>query len=257
MSSIAERRKFILDHITESGFVKVAELAEYLNVTQTTIRKDLNALENKGILKRAYGSAMLSSSPVIDMNMGSKRLIHYKEKQAIAIQANTLVEDNDSIIISAGSTMGVFAEVLSFSNKRVHIVTPAVNVSMILGDKLNITTMQLGGILYGNSLCVTGTEAIKKLDSIHCSKVLFGVDGFDIEYGATCATPEEAEMTRRMIQVCDTSIVLADSSKIGNKGFSRICHATDVDTLITDSGISKEDVAAIEKKGIKVIVAEL
>lgn len=256
MSSIAERRKFILDHITEMGFVKVSELAEYLNVTQTTIRKDLTALEKKGILRRAYGSALLSSSPVIDMNMGSKRLIRYKEKQAIAIKANNLVEDNDSIIISAGSTMGVFAEVLSLSNKRVHIVTPAVNVSMILGDKLNITTMQLGGILYGNSLCVTGTEALKKLDSIHCSKVLFGIDGFDVDYGATCATPEEAELTRRMMQACDTNIVLADSSKLGCRGFSRICHIEEIHTLITDSGISEEYVAAIEKKGVKVIIAE-
>jgi len=255
MSSIAERRKFIVDHITEIGFVKVSELAEHLNVTQTTIRKDLNALENKGILKRAYGSAMSSASPILDMNMGSKRLLHYKEKQQISIEANKLIEENDSIIISAGSTMGVFAEGLSLSNKRVHIVTPAVNVSMILGDKLNITTMQLGGILYGNSLCVTGSEAIKKLDGIHCSKVLFGVDGFDIEYGATCATPEEAEMTNKMIKVCDKSIVLADSSKIGFKGFCRICMLNEVDVLITDSGITEGQKTAIESKGVKVIIA--
>lgn len=256
MSSIAERRKYILDHITEKGYVKVSEIAEVLNVTPTTIRKDLSALERQGVLKRAYGSAMASSSPVLDINMAAKRLVRLKEKQSIAAAAIKLINENDSVIVSAGSTMGVFSEILSNSGKRVHVVTPAVNVSMLLGDRPHITTMQLGGVLYGNSLCVIGSEALSKLDTVHCSKVLFGVDGFDVEHGATCATPEEAEMTHRMIEVSDCSVVLADSSKIGFKGFSRICTMEDVDILITDDGITEGQKKDIESRGIKVIVAK-
>lgn len=255
MSSVAERRKFILDKITEKGFVKVADLADVLHVTQTTIRKDLTFLERQGVLHRAYGSALVTSVPILDINLNTKRLVHFKEKQKIAQAAVKLVEENDSIIISAGSTMAVFTEYLS-GRKNLNVVTPAVNVAMLLGDLNNITVMQLGGILYGNSMCVTGSEAIDKLDRLHCSKVFFGVDGFDPEHGVTCATTEEAAMTYKMMEVSNKSIVLADSSKIGFRGFGRICRVDEVDILITDSGISHEQKRQIEKAGVKIIIAQ-
>jgi DeoR family transcriptional regulator of aga operon len=138
---------------------------------------------------------------------------------------------------------------------RLNIVTPAVNISMAMGDMSGVSVMQLGGILYGNSLCVIGTEAKSQLENLHCSKLFFGVDGIDPEVGVTCATVEEAEQLARMMRVVNTSIVLADSSKVRFRGFSRICGCEDVDILITDSGVSDEDRKALEKAGVKVVIA--
>ena len=253
MTSIAERHKYILDNINQKGFVKVADLAEALGVTPTTIRKDLNILESRGALHRAYGSALTSSAPVLDINLNTKRLHHFAEKRRIAQRAVSLVGENDSVIISSGSTMAVFAENLT-PKGRLNVVTPAVNIAMLLGDVPGITVMQLGGILYGNSMCVTGIEAINKLSQIHCSKIFFGVDGIDAEAGITCLAMEEADLTRKMIEVCDMAIVLADSSKIGFKGFSRICQIDEVDVIVTDSGISLESKRKIESLGVRVIV---
>ncbi len=253
MTSIAERHKYILDNINQKGFVKVADLAEALGVTPTTIRKDLNILESRGALHRAYGSALTSSAPVLDINLNTKRLHHFAEKRRIAQRAVSLVGDNDSVIISSGSTMAVFAENLT-PKGRLNVVTPAVNIAMLLGDVPGITVMQLGGILYGNSMCVTGIEAINKLSQIHCSKIFFGVDGIDAEAGITCLAMEEADLTRKMIEVCDMAIVLADSSKIGFKGFSRICQIDEIDVIVTDSGISLENKRKIESLGVRVIV---
>ena len=253
MTSIAERHKYILDNINQKGFVKVADLAEALGVTPTTIRKDLNILESRGALHRAYGSALTSSAPVLDINLNTKRLHHFAEKRRIAQRAVSLVGDNDSVIISSGSTMAVFAENLT-PKGRLNVVTPAVNIAMLLGDVPGITVMQLGGILYGNSMCVTGIEAINKLSQIHCSKIFFGVDGIDAEAGITCLAMEEADLTRKMFDVCDMAIVLADSSKIGFKGFSRICQIDEIDVIVTDSGISLESKRKIESLGVRVIV---
>ena len=175
------------------------------------------------------------------------------EKRRIAQRAVSLVGDNDSVIISSGSTMAVFAENLT-PKGRLNVVTPAVNIAMLLGDVPGITVMQLGGILYGNSMCVTGIEAINKLSQIHCSKIFFGVDGIDAEAGITCLAMEEADLTRKMIEVCDMAIVLADSSKIGFKGFSRICQIDEIDVIVTDSGISLESKRKIESLGVRVIV---
>ena len=254
MTSIAERRKYIIDNITANGFVKVSDLAEELNVTPATIRKDLTILEGQGLLYRAYGSALPTSAQVMDINLNTKRLIHLNQKQRIARRAQELIGENDSIILSAGSTVAVFAEVLK-PKGRLYVVTSAVNISMLLGDMINVTVMQLGGILYGNSLCVIGLEAIQSLSNVHCGKVFFGVDGVDPDHGVTCATLEEANLTHKMMEVSGTSIVLADSSKLGVKGFGRICATEDVDVLVTDSGISDQMKKSLESKGVRVIVA--
>ncbi len=254
MSNLAERRKYILDNIFQNGFVKVADLAEALGVTQATIRKDLTDLESQGLLYRAYGSALPTSAQVMDINLNTKRLINLKLKQRIALKAQEFISENDSIILSAGSTLGVFAEMLK-PKGRLNVVTPAVNVAMLLGDMAGVTIMQLGGLLYGNSMCVIGTEAKDTLRSVHCSKLFFSVDGIDPGFGFTCATIEEADLTHRMTEVSDVSIVLADSTKIGHRGFSRICTFDEVDILITDSGIRDSDRKAIEKLGVKVVVA--
>lgn len=252
MSSIAERRKYILDNIREQGFVNVADLASHLDVTQATIRKDLNFLESQGVLYRAYGSAIVASDPVMDVNLNTKRLFHFNEKQAIAAKAAELIEANDSIFISAGSTMAVFAEKVK-PKGRLNVVTPSVNVSMLLGDIPGVTVMQLGGILYGNSMCVTGGDALEQIKHLQCSKLFFGVDGADPDLGFSCATPEESILTYKMIESSSSVIVLADSSKIGFAGFGHICKADEIDILITDRGISEEKVRGFEAKGVKVI----
>lgn len=254
MTSIAERRKFILDNIFQNGFVRVADLAEALSVTQTTIRKDLTYLEGQGLLYRAYGSALPTTAQVMDISLNTKKLINFKKKQKIAARAVAMLQENDSIIMGAGSTLEVMAEMLK-PKGRLNIVTPAVNISMAMGDMSGVSVMQLGGILYGNSLCVIGSEAKSQLENLHCSKLFFGVDGIDPEVGVTCATVEEAEQLARMMRVVNTSIVLADSSKVRYRGFSRICGCEDVDILITDSGVSDEDRKALEKAGVKVVIA--
>ena len=254
MTSIAERRKFILDSIFQNGFVRVADLAEKLSVTQTTIRKDLTYLERQGLLYRAYGSALPTTAQVMDISLNTKKLINFKKKQRIAARAVELLQENDSIIMGAGSTLEVMAEMLK-PKGRLNVVTPAVNISMALGDMSGVSVMQLGGILYGNSFCVIGSEAKSQLENLHCSKLFFGVDGIDPEVGVTCATVEEAELLARMTRIVSTTIVLADSSKIRYRGFRRICGCEDVDILITDSGISEEARAAIEQKGVKIIIA--
>ena len=253
MSTIGERRKYILDNILKDGFVKVSELAETLGVTQTTIRKDLTYLESQGVLQRAHGSAIPTTPQVMDINLSAKRLINYDAKQKIAEKAAELIQSDDSILLASGSTISLFAEVLK-PKGRLNVVSISVNISAHLGDIPGITVMQVGGILYGNTLSVLGAEASKTIENLYCSKVFFGVDGLDLDYGITCGTGEEASITKKMMTSSQTSIVLSDSSKIGQRGFARICEVGDIDILITDSGISDEIRQRIEQLGVKLII---
>ncbi len=254
MSTIEQRRKYILDHIVKDGFVKVSDLAESLGVTQTTIRKDLNYLESQGVLQRAHGSAIPPSQQMMDLNLSAKKLINFEAKQKIAEKAASLIKSDDSILVASGSTISLFAEALK-PKGRLNVVSISVNISAHLGDIPGITVMQVGGILYGNTLSVLGAEASKTIENLYCSKVFFGVDGIDLDYGLTCGTGEEASITQKMMQSSQTKIVLSDSSKVGQRGFARICEVGDIDILITDSGMPLETRQRIENMGVKLIIA--
>ena len=254
MSTIEQRRKYILDHIVKDGFVKVSDLAESLGVTQTTIRKDLNYLESQGVLQRAHGSAIPPSQQMMDLNLSAKKLINFEAKQKIAEKAASLIKSDDSILVASGSTISLFAEALK-PKGRLNVVSISVNISAHLGDIPGITVMQVGGILYGNTLSVLGAEASKTIENLYCSKVFFGVDGIDLDYGLTCGTGEEASITQKMMQSSQTKIVLSDSSKVGQRGFARICEVGDIDILITDSGMPLDTRQRIENMGVKLIIA--
>lgn len=254
MSSIADRRNKIIEIVSRKGFVKVKDLSKELDVTPVTIRKDLSFLEDQNYIYRAHGSAMPARTPVRDISIKNKKVINSHLKENIGKAAAKLVKENDSIIIASGSTMTIFAENLN-PQEHINVVSPSVNISMILGEYDNVTIMQLGGILYGNSLSVRGEDAARSLNNIVCDKVFFGVDGFDIEYGFTCATIEEAELTQHMIKTSAKTIVLADSTKLGRRGFGRICPVEDIDILITDDGLPLEIKESFEDLGIQVILA--
>ncbi len=251
--SIIDRRKYILDSIVKEGFVKVSDLANIFNVTQTTIRKDLNYLESQGLLHRAYGSALPTADQVMDINMSTKKLINYEVKQKIAEAALTLIENDDSIIVSSGSTVAIFAEMLK-PKGRLNVVSTAVNVSAHLGDVAGVTVMQVGGLLYSNTLSVIGAEAQNAISNVFCSKSFLGVDGIDPDYGITCGTNEEALLTRQIMKSAKKTVILSDSSKFGKRGFSRICPMPDIDILITDNGIPQEARRRIEDFGVKLII---
>ena len=235
--------------------MKVSELAESLGVTQTTIRKDLNYLESQGVLQRAHGSAIPPTLQMMDLNLSAKKLINFEAKQKIAEKATSLIKSDDSILVASGSTISLFAEALK-PRGRLNVVSISVNISAHLGDIPGITVMQVGGILYGNTLSVLGAEASKTIENLYCSKVFFGVDGIDLDYGLTCGTGEEASITQKMMQSSQTKIVLSDSSKVGQRGFARICEVGDIDILVTDSGMPLETRQRIENMGVKLIIAE-
>lgn len=254
MGGIRERRQLILDSIFDQGLVKVSVLADKFGVTQTTIRKDLNYLESKGLLHRSYGSAMPSSAPVKDISLGKKKLINYDAKLQIAKAAVGLIEENDSILMASGSTIAVFAENLK-PKGRLNVVTTAVNISTILGENDRISVMQVGGMLYSNTLSVYGNDAVQSVRNIFCSKLFFGIDGLDVTHGITCATREEAELTQQMMLSAEKKIVLCDSSKLGKRGFAHISKLSDIDILITDSALPDEVKGQMEDLGIQVVRA--
>ncbi|NDV78280.1 DeoR/GlpR family DNA-binding transcription regulator [Dysgonomonas sp. 511] len=253
MLSIAERHKYILEVLNKEGFIKVIDIAELLNVTTVTIRKDLKLLEQKGLLYRTHGSASPVNPHTGDRNVSEKEKINISEKKRIGIVAAQLIEENDSIIMNSGSTICTFAEQIK-AKGQLMVVTASLKATLILCDQENINILQLGGNFRRRSMSVIGNYTLGFLNDITCSKLFLGVDGVDPDFGVTTSNLEEAELNKAMMGIALKTIVLCDSSKFGRKGFGKICNLDKIDTIITDAGISPSMAKAIEDAGIELII---
>ncbi len=255
MISIAERHKYIKEQLAKNGFIRVLDIAEQLGVTGATIRKDLRILESQGVLFRTHGSASPVKPHVMDISIDEKSTQHAEDKQAIARAAQTLIKPDDAIILASGSTVTAFAEVLK-PEGMLNVVTPSLGIAVLLHSRSDVKVFILGGALYKNSFSVRGEYAEEGLKNASCSKLYIGCDGIDLASGITCATIEEAELTNAMMKASSQTVVLADSSKFGRRGFGKIGNIEDIDIIITDSGISDTLKEKIEDAGVQIIIAD-
>ncbi len=253
--SIAERYKYIQEQLNKHGYIRVADIANELNVTKATIRKDLRFLESQKVLYRTHGRATAANPHVMDISVQVKSHINTELKRIIAREAAKLIADNDSIIVASGSTLYAFAEQIA-TDSHLNVVTPDLRVAVLLNENEKIDVIQLGGKIYKNTLSVRGEMAATELKDIRCSKVFFGSDGIDDETGITCSTLEEARLTNDMMEAASQTVLLVDSTKFGRRGFAKICPLDRIDIIVTDDGISEQAREYIEEAGVDLIIAK-
>ncbi|WP_069130619.1 DeoR/GlpR family DNA-binding transcription regulator [Rhodohalobacter halophilus] len=254
--NISERHEIILNKLKESGKVNVQELSEELSVSEVTIRKDLRLLEDKNLLFRTHGGATRSNPYTSDRPVSEKAKVQAREKEAIAREAVKLIGDNDSIILASGTTVAALANVIQPAN-RLNVITSSLDVSLQLSGHDNVEITQLGGQLRPSSNSVVGPYAEQFLDNITCGILFLGVDGIDLDYGLTTTNLLEATLNQKFINIAQYTVALADHTKFGKRGFGRICTIDSVQHIITDSGTPDSVIQNLEKKGIRVTVADV
>lgn len=250
--TLSERHKAILESLRNSGSVDVGVLSQQLKVSAVTIRKDLDMLEEKKLLYRTHGGAILADPYIATRKVSEKEKLHPELKRRIGQRAIELLSPQDALIIASGTTVQAFARCIP--NMKMTVITSAMNVVMELLDKPDIEIIQLGGIIRHSSASVVSEYAIRMLDNFACNKLFLGVDGIDPEYGLSTTHLQEASLNRMMIHSATKTIVLADSSKFGRRGFSKICDMSDIDHVITDSGTPAKMLDAMAERGVKVTV---
>ena len=253
--TLTERHDFIMDLLQQQGSASVATLAERLKVSEVTIRKDLSMLEEKKMLYRAHGSAILINPYINDRPVNEKEKHNAAEKRAIGIRAASLITPDDSILIASGTTMLFLAREIK-AQGRLTVITSAINIVPILTRDHNVDVVQLGGMVRNTSVSAVGVYAERMLQDFSCSKLYLGVDGIDLEFGLTTTNMLEATLNGAMMNAAQKVIVLADSSKFGRRGFSKICDLEAVDRIITDSGIQPLYLERLRERGIEVIVVD-
>lgn len=256
--SAKERRTLLLNELKEKGKVTVADLAREFNVTEVSIRKDLEELEGRKLLIRVKGGAVspYPDSQHDDMLISEKALLHHREKQRLGAFAASLVQDGESIIIDSGTTMMQVANYLD-SNLRLTIVTNALDIAISLYKRTNFQIIALGGRMRRVSFSTVGMVSETNLKNFYTDKLFLGVDSVSIRDGISTPDIEEASLNQAMLDCAHEVIAVFDSSKVNQRSFAHIAMLDRVDTIVTDNHIPDDLREYIQMKGIKLHVVNM
>ena len=241
---VDERRRRILEEVRRRGSVSVTTLAQQLDVSGMTIRRDLESLAAEGRLDKVHGGATLrrgASAEELDFDLTSER--HLAEKEEIASAALELIEPGMSVGISAGSTTWTFARRLAGVDDLT-IVTNSLRVAEEFRRIDPARIVVLTGGVRTPSDALVGPVAEQALRTLHCDVVFLGVHGVDVTAGLTTPNLAEAETNRALVASGGDLVVLADHTKFGRVGLTTIVPLSAVDTLITDTSADPGAVAA-------------
>ncbi len=252
----ANRSERILRHLQSEGSVAVEDLCSLLGVSIATVRRDLQELENRGLLRRTHGGAIMVE-PLLyegfrhDSSFREQMERRADEKRRIAIAAADLIEDGDTISLTPGTTT---TEVIRSIRHRsgITVVTNTVNVAMELSQREDLDVVVSGGSLRGRWFSLVGSLAVQALEQMFTDKVFIGANGVDAVAGLTCHHADEAAVNRVMVQHARKKIAVADATKLGITTTHRICGLDAVDLLITDSSASDEAIAPFLAAGVEV-----
>ncbi|GEA14473.1 MAG: DeoR family transcriptional regulator, fructose operon transcriptional repressor [Moorella sp. (in: firmicutes)] len=252
----SERKQKIIEILEQTPAVRVAELSDLFQVSEVTIRRDLQELEAAGLLKRTHGGAVSIATASFEPTLTEKEEEHLAEKKAIAQAAINLIADGDTILLDAGSTTLQLARLLKANKKHpLTVVTNALNVAWELAFIETIDLILTGGHLRHSTLSSVGPIADNTLQGLYVDKVFLATNGLDVERGLTTPNIYEAQTKQKMVKAGREVIVLADHSKFGRISLGLICPVTAVNRVITDPGAPVEDLERLKERGVEVIVA--
>lgn len=249
---MTERHTKILDIVSENRKVEVNRLSELLGVSQVTIRKDLDMLEERGLLLREHGYAVMRKADDINNRMA----VRYETKLRIARAAAESVVDGETVMIESGSSCALLAEQLVNEKKDVTIITNSSFIASYIREAAVGRVILLGGEYQKESQVMVGPLVRLCAREFFVDKLFVGTDGFVPEVGFTGGDMMRTEAMKSMAQSARKVIVLTDSSKFSRQGVVMQFRLSEVNRVYTDEGLSDEMKTGLEESGILVCLPE-
>ena len=247
-----KRQSQILDLLTQNKKLKVTELSDVLNVSQVTIRNDLSALEESGIIVREHGYAKLNESDDINNRLA----YHYDIKQKIAEKAVESIEDGETVMIESGSCCALVALEIAKTKKDVTLITNSAFIADYIRKTGNVRIILLGGEYQEESQVMVGPITRKCAEGFFVDKLFVGTDGFTRETGFTGNDYMRSEAVKDMAKQASNVIVVTDSVKFQQKGVVSLLDTKKVSYVYTDSNIPEDAEEYLVENNIKVIKTE-
>lgn len=250
-----ERKVQIVSLLKEKGNIKVADLAKIYDVSEVTIRKDLQELEEDGLLKRVHGGAVLNGSIKFEPTFSEKSDKYIIEKESIGKASAKLIKDGDIIALDSGTTTLQIAK--NITAKNLTVVTNSLDIAYELSNKKDIEVIVTGGSLRWETRAFVGPLTDMALKNIRVDKAFIGTNGISLKLGITTPNIIEANTKKTIVSVSREVIVVCDHTKFNSVCFAKIVDTDEIDIVVTDSGIDESIKNRFEEAGIEFIISEL
>ena len=245
-----ERKNRILSILQEEKKVVVGELATLFDVSEETIRRDLEKLESEGLVVKAYGGAVLNENLQSDMPLAVRKRTNVIGKQKIAELVASRITDNMSVMLDCSSTALFIARRIK-DRKNLTIITNSLEILIELKDATNLKIFSSGGLLGEDSFALVGNQADRMISGFHVNASIISCKGFDIDKGFTDSHDMHASTKRVMLENCDTRVLAVDSSKFNHIAFNVVGTLSDIDVIVTDVKPPKEWAERFEKAKVE------
>jgi DeoR/GlpR family transcriptional regulator of sugar metabolism len=250
----AQRRKLIQEYLATHKIASITDLSGIVETSEATIRRDLEWLENEGLLERTYGGAILNQRYNLESAYEQRATSFPEEKRLIGEHAASLIENGDIVFINSGTTTAqIFHHIPKDAN--ITVFTNNTIAAFEIGDDIAYEIVLLGGTLNAKVNAVTGSFSVSNLSQIYADKTFVGVDGISLKFGCTVPTNPEAEIVRMMIaRTRGLVAIVTDHSKWGVVSNFEVAKVDQIQKLITDDGIDSGAYDALVSQSVDVVI---
>lgn len=250
----AERQQLILASARTEGRAEVGALAERLDVSTETIRRDLTSLERRGLLQRVHGGAIPVDQVEPELGLDVRVGRHSAAKQRIALRALEELPEGATVLLDSGTTTLAIAQALP-ANASCTVITNSLMIGATLAAKPGIELLQLGGRVRPVTGAAVGPWTCGALSDLTVDIGFFGANGFDAARGLSTPDQDEAAVKRAMVRAARTTVLVSDSSKAGRIHLNRFADFDQIDLVITDSGLDPDIAEDLRTAGPTVVTA--
>lgn len=245
-----ERRNLILEKLQDEKKVVVSELSTLFDVSEETIRRDLDKLDKEGLAIKSYGGAVLNENTSLDMPFNVRKKRNMKGKKIIGDIINDLVQEGEHIIVDPSTTAVAIVKALK-NRKKLTVITNSIEVLIELSDVSGWDIISTGGTLKENYLALVGPKATDVIKSFNADKVILSCKGLDIDKGITDSNEMFSQVKQTMLKSASMRILAADYTKFNKVAFSTISDFDNIDMVVTDIRPSESWMKFFEEKGIE------
>jgi DeoR/GlpR family transcriptional regulator of sugar metabolism len=247
-----ERRRKIISLLEESNSVLVPELSKVFNVTEETIRRDLEKLEKEGLLKRTHGGAVINDSINLDLPLKVREVTNIEGKRAIGIKVAEYINDGDTIMLDSSTTALQVAQRIK-DKRKITVITNSINVVMELSTAKDCKVISTGGILRQSSMSFIGHVVEESIKNYNVDIAVVACKGVDMAKGITESNEMEVEIKKSMVEAAEKVFLLADYTKFNKISFLKMLKLDNVDTVFTDRPLGEEWEQFLSNKNIKLV----
>jgi len=250
----SQRFSIICDELKSNDYVSLEQLTSMIDVSYSTLRRDIEELEQQNMLKRVHGGIVpIVSKPSYEPPFNVRQDICLDEKMRIAMAAHKYVKANESLLLGSGTTINCFSQTLS-TPSPLYVATNDLMSATTLAQLPDVNLIMLGGQLRHNHFSINGYFTNNMIGQIHADTAFIGVDAIDLNIGFMNFSSEELQTNKSFIQAAQKKIVLCDHTKFEKIAFVNICPFSDIDVLITGKEACPEYIERIREHGVEVVI---